>query len=170
MLGKGKGGVGYSLGYLEQGTQGILEKNRMGDRRRKVHRQCDLDVSWTQKWRRKQSFLLVAWQFRFNGVFSFSIFLLIPISMTHQVMKSPSLVWLEGSLWGLHGFLEKGPEELSQLSLFPCSIFADSGLHECYVCNECSARWQGLTRPKYMFTSAFQAGIARAKGRKYILH
>lgn len=38
MLGKGKGGVGYSLGYLEQGTQGILEKNRMGDRRRKVHR------------------------------------------------------------------------------------------------------------------------------------
>ena len=84
--------------------------------------------------------LLVAWQFRFNGVFSFSIILLIPISMTQQVMKSPSLVWLEGSLWDLHSFLKKGPEELSQLSLFPWSIFADLGLHECYMSSECSAR------------------------------
>ena len=140
MLGKRKGGVGYSLGYSRtEGTGHLGEKHRMEDKCRKEH-----SVAWTYHGHKNGGgsslFLLASWQFWFNGVFSFSIFLLIPISMTHQVTKSPSLVWLEGSLWDLHSFLKKGPEELSQLSLSPCSIFADLGLHECYMSNKCSAR------------------------------
>ena len=54
MLGKRKGGVGYSLGYSRtEGTGHLGEKHRMGDKCRKEHRWCSLDVSWTQKWRRK---------------------------------------------------------------------------------------------------------------------
>ena len=46
MLGKGNGGVGYSLGYYRTGDTGHLgEKHRMGYRCRKDHRQCSLDVS-----------------------------------------------------------------------------------------------------------------------------
>lgn len=77
-------------------------------------------------------------QFGLNVSFSFSAFCLIPISMTDYVIKSPSALWREGSLWGQHSFLKQRARWTA--STFPgpfLHVFeVPLGLHECFMSNE----------------------------------